>query len=86
MIWTAEARANLIGVHDYIGQFSPLNAQRFSLRLIKAVESLAEFPDRGRPIGGGRDYTAIWPYIVRYRVTADAIIILRIRHGAQSSN
>ncbi|MHB8284567.1 MAG: type II toxin-antitoxin system RelE/ParE family toxin [Caulobacteraceae bacterium] len=85
MIWTAEARANLIAVHDYIGQFSPLNAQRFSLRLIKAVESLAEFPERGRPVSGGRDYTAIWPYIVRYRVTTGEIIILRIRHGDQSS-
>jgi toxin ParE1/3/4 len=27
--------------------------------------------------------TTVWPYILRYRVEADRVIILRIRHGAQ---
>lgn len=27
--------------------------------------------------------TVVWPYILRYRVEADTVIILRIRHGAQ---
>jgi toxin ParE1/3/4 len=84
VIWTDEARANLSGVHAYIAQFSPLNAQRFTAKLIDAVESLAQHPHRGRSAGGGRrDLTVIWPYIVRYRVTVDAVIILRIRHGAR---
>jgi toxin ParE1/3/4 len=87
IIWTDEARANLAAVHAYIAQFSPLNAQRFSVKLVEAVESLVEHPDRGRPVRGGRrDLVAVWPYIVRYRVTADAVIILRIRHGARRPN
>jgi plasmid stabilization system protein ParE len=84
VIWTAEARANLAGVHAYIDQFSPRGARRFSAKLVTAIETLAENPDRGRPSGGGRrEFTAIWPYVVRYRVTGDAVIILRIRHGAR---
>jgi plasmid stabilization system protein ParE len=84
VVWTAEARANLAGLHAYIGQFSPLNAQHFTGKLVNAVNALAEYPDRGRPVGDGRrDFTAIWPYIVRYRVEAGAVVILRIRHGAR---
>jgi plasmid stabilization system protein ParE len=82
--WTDEARANLAGVRAYIAQFSPLNAQRSTGKLVDAVESLAFLPERGRPVGGGRrDLIAVWPYIVRYRVAADAVVILRIRHGAR---
>ncbi len=84
IVWTDEARQNLIAIRAYIAQFSPLNAQRFSGKLINAADGLAETPDRGRPVSGGRrELTAIWPYIIRYRVTADQVIILRIKHGAQ---
>jgi len=85
VVWTAEARANLEALRAYIGEFSPLNAQRFSVRLVNAVDSLADLPDRGRPVGGDRrELTAIFPYIVRYRVTAESVVVLRIRHGARS--
>jgi plasmid stabilization system protein ParE len=84
VVWTDEARGNLAGIRAYIGQFSPLNAQRFSAKLANAVETLSENPNRGRPVGDGRrELTVVWPYIVRYRVVADAVVILRIRHGAR---
>jgi hypothetical protein len=48
------------------------------------AETLSENPNRGRPVRSGRrDFTAIWPYVVRHRGTADAVIILRIRNGAR---
>ena len=84
IIWSGEARANLSGIRAYIGQFSPLAAQRFSARLVHAAESLAQQPDIGRSIGAGRrELVTIAPYIIRYRVTNDAVVILRIRHGAR---
>ena len=84
VVWTLKARANLAGIRAYIGQFSPLNAERFSGRLVDAIETLAEQSDRGRPTGGGRrEYTAVFPYVDRYRVTRGTVYILRIRHGAQ---
>jgi plasmid stabilization system protein ParE len=54
VIWTDEARANLTAVRAYIGQFSPLNSQRFSVKLVNAVETLTENPNRGRPVGAIR--------------------------------
>jgi plasmid stabilization system protein ParE len=53
-------------------------------RLIAVADSLAEFSERGRDVGGGRrEITSVWPYVIRYRVEDDTVLILRIRHGAQ---
>lgn len=84
VVWSGEARSNLVAIRDYIGQFNPLAAQRLANRLVALVDSLDEFSERGRLAGRGlRELTAVWPYIIRYRVTQDTVIILRIRHGAQ---
>jgi toxin ParE1/3/4 len=48
------------------------------------ADSLAEFSDRGREAGEGRtEMTVVWPYVLRYRVEAETVIVLRIRHGAR---
>ena len=42
-------------------------------------------PERGR-IGlrpGTRELTSAWPYIIVYRITGEAVQVLRIWHGAQ---
>jgi len=52
--------------------------------LIEAADSLAEFSDRGREaMGGTRETTIVWPYVLRYQVEQEQVIILRIRHGAR---
>ncbi len=84
IVWTAEALANLEAIRGYIGQFAPLAAQRFSARLVSTAENLATYPERGRPVGEAvREMTIINPYIIRYAVTSEAVVILRIRHGAR---
>ncbi|TCS10230.1 type II toxin-antitoxin system RelE/ParE family toxin [Caulobacter sp. BK020] len=84
IVWTDEARANLQAIRNYIAQFSPLAAQRFSMRLVTAAEDLAENPDRGRSVGNGRrELALIRPYLIRYRVETEAVFILRIRHAAR---
>ena len=84
VIWTDEARANLLAIRNYIAQFSPLAAQRFSLKLVAAAEDLAENPDRGRKVDPGRrELSLIRPYLIRYRVEDEAVFILRIRHAAR---
>ena len=85
IVWTRQARDDLDRIREYIGQFAPLAAQRFALRLVLAVESLAKQPQRGRPVAGGkRELTAIPPYLIRYRVTERDIEVLTIRHGARA--
>jgi plasmid stabilization system protein ParE len=84
IIWSARSERDLAGIRAYIGQFAPLAAQRFALRLVGTVESLAAHPKRGRIVRGEvRELVVVAPYIVRYRVTAQAVEVIRIRHGAQ---
>ena len=53
-------------------------------RLERAGDSLASFPERGRPAKRGiRELTLIYPYVIRYRVRRDSVEIVRIKHGAQ---
>jgi addiction module RelE/StbE family toxin len=84
IVWSQRSLRDLNGIRAYIGQFAPLASQRFAKRLIAAVETLAQHPDRGVSVKGDvRELLVIAPYRIRYRVTADAVQIVRIRHGAQ---
>ncbi len=82
-MWSLRAVRDLEGIHAYIAQFAPQAAERFTSRLIAAVESLAVQPDRGRLAGRFRELVAVSPYVVRYRVTRQGVEIARIKHGAQ---
>jgi plasmid stabilization system protein ParE len=54
-------------------------------RIIEAGNSLANFPYRGRSVAGTqlRETTLARPYIIRYRVESNRVLILRVRHGAR---
>ena len=84
VIWSPRALADIDSIRDYIGQSSPLAAQRMAIRLLQAGDSLDLFPRRGRPAARGmRELTVIYPYIIRYRVVGERVDIVRIKHGAQ---
>jgi toxin ParE1/3/4 len=84
IVWTDEAVAHLEAIIAYIEAFNPAAARRLGERLIEVADSLTEFPDRGRDAGQGRrEMTTVWPYILRYRVEEERVVILRIRHGAR---
>jgi plasmid stabilization system protein ParE len=84
IVWTDEAIGHLEAIVTYIAAFNPAAAVRLGSRLIEVADSLAEFPDRGRAAPGGtRETTIVWPYVVRYRVEAERVVILRVRHGAR---
>ena len=84
VIWSRRALLRLDLIQGYIAQFDPRAARRISRRLIDADDSLAQFPDRGRPVGSGRrELATIAPYVIRYRAAPDRVLILDKRHGAQ---
>lgn len=85
-MWTAEAADNLDAIVSYIELFHPPAAARIAARLIDLADSLAAFPERGWDAGEGRrELTVVPPYLLRYRVEVDRVIILRIRHGAREA-
>lgn len=76
VLLTAGAEQDLESIHDYIAEFDcKANADHVLDRLLKVVESLSTFPERGAypkelVALGIRDYrqTAFKPYRVIYRV------------------
>ena len=85
VVWSREALSHLVNIRSYIRQFSPLAAANVSARLLSAGANLADYPERGRAIRRNvRELAVVPPYLIRYRVEDDRVLILRIRHGAQA--
>jgi len=86
IVWTPEAADNLDAIVTYVELFHPPAAKRLALRLIALADSLAIYPNRGRNVGNGwREMTIVPPYVMRYRVEDDRVVILRVRHGARDA-
>lgn len=84
VIFSPAALGDLVRIRAYIGHFNPAAARRMAERIVAAADSLATFPERGRPISGGRrELTIVPPYVLVYRVGRNRVVIPRVWHGAQ---
>jgi toxin ParE1/3/4 len=84
IVWTRQAAAHVESIRLYIADFNGSASERIAQKLKRAGNSLAQQPERGRLIHGGmRELIVVSPYIIRYRVEPERVIILRIRHGAR---
>jgi len=75
---------------DYIARDRPQAATEWLEKLLASVDGLANFPRRGRPVPeiGKPNFRQVfhYPYRVIYRVDADRIVVLTIRHGRRAWN
>jgi toxin ParE1/3/4 len=85
------AFADLERLHAFLADKNPDAATRSATALMAAVESLQQFPERGRPVGDGNLRELIVSfgrsgYVLRYvySAAADEIVILRIWHGRET--
>lgn len=84
VVWTEQAREDLIAIQSYVQGFSPPAAIRLAVRLIDLAESLSAFSDRGREIRHGlREAVSIRPYVIRYAILPSEIRIITIRHSVR---
>ena len=84
--WTPEAADNLDAIVTYVELFHPPAAERLAIRLIALADSLATYPNRGRVVGDGRrEMVIVPPYVMRYQVEAERVVILRVWHGARDA-
>jgi toxin ParE1/3/4 len=84
--WSIFAQTDRDAIFDYIEEDSPQAAIAVDNRIQVQVESLARFPESGRPgrVEGTRELVIHHtPYIAAYRIAGDAVRILRVLHGAQ---
>jgi toxin ParE1/3/4 len=92
VLLTAGAEQDLEALYDYIAEFDCwANAENVLDQLMKVVESLAHFPQRGSypkelVALGIKEYrqTAFKPYRVIYRVIGQQVIIYLIADGRRN--
>ena len=84
--WTTDAAEDLERISDYIADDRPESARSIALHIVRTVDSLDTFPNRGRPgrVEGTRELIlAPLPFIAVYEVHDGEVQILRLLHGAQ---
>ena len=61
--------------------------QRIAKRIVDLGDSLCEFSERGRLASDGlRELTIVPPYLIRYKVDQNHVVILQVWHGARLPN
>lgn len=84
--WSPEAAESFEAICLYIRDDNPTAARRIAATIYDGATALAKFPLRGRSgrVPGTRELIlSPLPYLVIYRIQAEAVEILRVLHGAQ---
>ena len=87
--WLPEALDDLKRLHAFIEPHSPKAAIRAIDTLIAAAESLANFPEKGRPWDVELNFRELpvrfgaRGYVIRYRVIDGQVIIARVWHALE---
>ena len=84
--WSSLGQTDRDAIFDYIETDSPQAAIAVDNRIQVQVESLADFPESGRPgrVEGTRELVIHrTPYVAAYRIAGDTVRILRVLHGAR---
>jgi toxin ParE1/3/4 len=80
IVATEQAVADLAALRAGLAARDPVAASRIGIQLMAALDRLEFHSQRGRPgqVAGTSELVEVWPYTIVYRVTADAVQILRI--------
>jgi addiction module RelE/StbE family toxin len=85
VVWSEPALAHLEVIRAYIEQFNPRAARHVALSLKSLGDSLSVFPHRGRRVRGTmmRELVSTYPYVIRYVIEDETVVILRVRHSSR---
>lgn len=84
-VWSEGAMCDLEQIYEFVLMDRPSAAQRLVDSILEAADSLGTMPLRGRRLFGTdlRELIlAPLPYILRYSVEPEHILITAVRHGA----
>lgn len=87
--WLPDALGDLKRLHAFIDPHSPNAAARAVKTLIAAAETLAAFPERGRPWDLEMDYRELpvrfgaRGYVILYRVFEGEVFVVRVWHALE---
>ncbi len=85
VVWTEPALDGIARAYDYVFEFNPRAAAHLAETLRDDGDGLVNFPHRGRPVPrtSMRELVTSYPYIIRYRIDGDVVVILRVRHTSR---
>lgn len=84
IVWLPESRDDLQRLHDFIAEHNVTAAAQAISRLLDAVGSLRDSPEKGRPWDAEPHYRTLSVrfgargYVVRYRLFEEQVIIVRV--------
>ncbi len=84
--WLPEAERNLAAQLEWVAERNPRAAIDMGDAIFSAIDRLADHPAMARPgrVAATRELVILGtPYVVVYRIEPDAVVIMRILHGAQ---
>lgn len=88
--WLPEAREDLQRLHEFLSLYSQNAATKAIHKLIAAVDSLKEFPEKGRPWDLEMNFRELpvtfgaRGYVIRYRITDNEVVIVRVWHALEN--
>ena len=86
VVRTDQAEIDLAEILDYLDERSPQTAERLATAIDDRSKLLSQLPLLGRTreeLGPGLRSIVVEQYVLFYRVTATAVQVLRILHGAR---
>jgi plasmid stabilization system protein ParE len=89
IVWLPGSLDDLQRLHDFIAEHSVTAAAQAISTLPDAVESLGDFPEKGRPWDAEPDYRTLSVrfgargYVARYRLFEEQVIIVRVWHALE---
>jgi toxin ParE1/3/4 len=86
VVRTDQAETDLAEIFDYLDEHNTQAAERLAEAIDERCRLLSQFPEMGRSreeLAPGLRSVVIEPYVLFYRVTATAVEVLRILHGAR---
>ncbi|SRR5690606_10342488 len=85
VVWTSQAGEDLENIAEYISRDSEYYASSFVTEIYNSIQTLDEFPERGRVVPELNDNNIrelfVKEYRIIYKIEKDRIIVLTIIHG-----
>lgn len=82
--WTPRALLDLLDILEFVSRDNPVAGKRLAGRIREKAEQLSIFPFHGREyLTGVRRIVLHRHYLFTYRVKADRIEILQVKHVAR---
>jgi len=83
--WRRKAVGDLESIRRYVRAKNPQAAKEIAALLMDAIRRLQQQPGIGREgrVPRTREWVAVKPYVIVYAVENDALVVVRVLHGAQ---